>query len=107
MSQKSLEKTPGLAAKATSVVRTSLRRNRNSALSFVGFARIFSAMPEVRITWRSADGEEREELWPSVERFRLWARAQGLRCAWTAYCQPPDATGDDDDEWLVLDLGHI
>lgn len=62
-------------------------------------------MPDVLISWRTADGEEREEHWPSVERFRLWARTQGLRCSWTAYCQPP--VGDDEDEWVVIDLGTL
>ena len=61
-------------------------------------------MAEVLISYRTADGEEREERWPSVERFRLWARTQGLHCAWTAYCQRPD--DEDDDEWVVIDLGQ-
>ncbi len=63
-------------------------------------------MPEVLIAWRSADGADHEERWPSVERFRLWAKAQGLRCTWTAYCLPPDPAADDE-EWLVVDLGQI
>ena len=63
-------------------------------------------MPDVLISWRTADGEEREERWPSVERFRLWARAQGLHCSWTAYCQPPE-TDDEEEEWVVIDLGTL
>ena len=61
-------------------------------------------MPDVLITWRSSDGEEREERWPSVERFRLWARANSLRCAWTAYCLPQGE--EDDEEWVLLDRGQ-
>lgn len=64
-------------------------------------------MPDVMISWRTADGEERDERWPSVERFRLWALAQGLRCTWTAYCQPPGGDDDDDDEWVVVDFGQL
>lgn len=72
-------------------------------------------MAEVLISWRTADGAEHDERWPSVERFRLWALAQGLRCTWTAYCQPQstvDGTSDDDqaeddEEWVVIDLGAL
>lgn len=69
-------------------------------------------MAEVLISWRTAAGEEHDERWPSVERFRLWALAQGLRCTWTAYCQPPSAVDDrahdeDDDEWVIIDLGTL
>jgi hypothetical protein len=39
----------------------------------------------VRIAFTTADGEEREEEWPSVERFRSWAVAEGLALSFTAY----------------------
>jgi len=64
-------------------------------------------MPDVMISWRTSDGEERDERWPSVERFRLWALGQGLRCTWTAYCQPPGSGDEDDDEWVVVDFGQV
>ncbi len=66
-------------------------------------------MAEVLISWRTADGEEHDERWTSVERFRTWALAHGLRCSWTAYCQPAaaDDTDDDDDEWVIIDLGSL
>jgi hypothetical protein len=55
----------------------------------------------VRITVTSADGEERDEDWASVERFLAWARAEGLRGAWSAY--EPDGDG----EWLLVARGRI
>ena len=58
-------------------------------------------MPHIRIAWISADGQECEEAWPSVERFRAWAQAEGLRCTWTAY-RP-----DDEGELVVEDKGRI
>ncbi len=63
-------------------------------------------MAEVLISWRTADGEEREERWPNVERFRLWIKAQGLPCTWTAYCQP-ELPDEDDEEWVILDQGTV
>jgi hypothetical protein len=58
-------------------------------------------MPDVRISWISRDGEEREETWPSVERFRVWALGEGLRCTWRAYSE------DEDGEWMVIDEGRV
>jgi hypothetical protein len=58
-------------------------------------------VPDVRISWISCDGEEREESWPSVERFRVWALGEGLRCTWSAYSE------DADGEWSVIDQGRI
>jgi hypothetical protein len=55
----------------------------------------------VQISFTSADGEEREERWPSVEGFRLWALAQGLACTWSAYEE------DADGEWAVVDSGRV
>ena len=55
----------------------------------------------VMIAFTSADGEEREEEWPSVERFRLWAIAERLACTFTAY------ESDDDGEWVVVDKGRV
>jgi hypothetical protein len=57
--------------------------------------------PMVRITVTSTDGEERDEDWASVERFLAWARAEGLRGAWSAY--EPDGDG----EWLLVARGRI
>lgn len=53
------------------------------------------------IVWTSAGGEEREERWPSIERFRAWALAEGIRCAWRAFVE------DDDGEWVLLDRGEL
>ena len=57
-------------------------------------------MAEVLIRWILADGEEREERWPSVERFRTWAKAEGLRVTFTAY-------EEDDGEWVIADQGRV
>ena len=54
----------------------------------------------MRIAWISADGEEREETWSSLERFRTWALAEGLHCSWRAYEK-------DDDEWLLVAEGRV
>lgn len=58
-----------------------------------------SAM-QVLISYWTAAGEEREESWPSVERFRAWALGEGLHCAWRAYVADPDG------EWELVDEGH-
>lgn len=58
-------------------------------------------MSQVQVRWVLADGEEREELWPSVERFRAWAKAEGLRATFTAYAS------DDDGEWAVVATGRV
>ena len=57
----------------------------------------------IRIAFTSADGEEREEEWPSIERFRSWAIAEGLSGSWTAYDQEEDGDG----EWVVVDKGQL
>ncbi len=53
------------------------------------------------VSWTTADGEEREEQWPSVERFRAWAQAEGVTCAWRAYAEAEDG------EWELTDEGRI
>lgn len=58
-------------------------------------------MPDVLIAWTTADGAEHEERWASVERFRVWALAQGMAAAWRAYAQ------DGDGEWILADAGEI
>ena len=58
-------------------------------------------MAAVNITFISADGEEREESWPSVESFRAWAAIQGMAFSYTAYAE------DDDGEWVVIDRGRV
>lgn len=58
-----------------------------------------SAM-QVRIGYLTIDGEEHEEVWPSVERFRAWAVAEGIRCTWRAYAADPDG------EWELIDEGR-
>ena len=58
-------------------------------------------MSDVLITYLTADGEERDERWPSVERFRTWALASHLRCAWSAYAE------DDEGEPVLIDRGRI
>jgi hypothetical protein len=55
----------------------------------------------VRITVTTADGEERDEDWGSVERFLAWARSEGHHGAWSAY-EP-----DDDGEWTLVARGRI
>jgi hypothetical protein len=57
-------------------------------------------MRDVTIEWTTADGESQSERWPSVERFRAWAQAQGLRCTWRAYV-------DDDGELALIDSGRL
>jgi len=54
------------------------------------------------ISFISADGEEREERWPSVEAFRNWAIGQGGDYRYTAYRRD-----EDEDEWLVVDQGRV
>ncbi len=39
------------------------------------------------------DGEERDERWASVEKFRAWAAAEGFRGTWTAYEDDPEGEG--------------
>ena len=46
------------------------------------------------------DGEERDERWASVEKFRAWAAAEGFRGTWTAYEDDPEGEG------AVLDSGR-
>lgn len=55
----------------------------------------------VRIAFTSADGEEREEEWPSVERFRSWAVGERLDLSFTAY------EADEDGEWVVVAKGRV
>jgi hypothetical protein len=58
-------------------------------------------MAGVNISYTSADGEEHEESWPSVERFRAWAAIQGTACTYTAYAE------DEDGEWVMIDRGRV
>jgi hypothetical protein len=51
-------------------------------------------MPGVLIEWSDRDGAAHSERWPSVERFRAWAVAQGRRLTYTAYEDAPDEDGD-------------
>jgi hypothetical protein len=60
-----------------------------------------AAHMSVMIAYTSADGEEREEQWPSIERFRNWAIAERLACSFTAY------EADEDGEWVVIDKGRV
>lgn len=53
------------------------------------------------ICWISPDGEEREERWPSPDRFRAWAAANGVRATYTAYRE------DEDGDWVVVDKGRL
>ena len=53
------------------------------------------------IAFTTADGEEREERWASVEAFRNWAVAQEANCAFTAYRE------DEDGEWEVVEKGRV
>lgn len=58
------------------------------------------AAVDVMISFLSADGEEREERWPSVERFRTWAAAERMHGTWRAYSE------DDDGEWVQVAEGR-
>lgn len=58
-------------------------------------------MADLLVEYRLASGEERSERWPSVERFRAWAQAEGLHLAWTAYRE------DEDGEWAVEARGRL
>ena len=60
-----------------------------------------AAESRVLITWLTADGEEREERWPSVERFRAWALAERLACSFTASVE------DEDGDYLLVERGRI
>lgn len=55
----------------------------------------------VRVAFTSSDGEEHEEEWPSIERFRSWAVAERLEVNFTAYQE------DDDGEWVVVAKGRV
>lgn len=55
----------------------------------------------VRIAFTTADGEDREEEWASVERFRSWAVGERLDLSFTAY------EADDDGEWVVVAKGRV
>jgi len=59
-----------------------------------------AAMADIRIAWITVDGEECEEVWPTVERFRAWALAESLHCTWRAYAP-------DDGEWVCIDEGKL
>jgi hypothetical protein len=54
------------------------------------------------IHWTTADGEEHDERWDSIEAFRRWAAIQGLALRFTAY-----GLDEDDQEWVVVDQGRI
>ena len=56
---------------------------------------------DVLLSLVTADGEERDERWPSVERFRAWAQAEGLRCTWRAYAQGEDGEWEPTDEGIT------
>jgi len=58
-------------------------------------------MDEVVILWRTADGEEHEETWPSVEQFRTWAQGEDLHVHYSAYLP------DEDGEGLLIDRGEL
>ncbi len=49
----------------------------------------------------TADGEEREERWPTLEAFRTWAAAERMRGTWSAFRE------DDDGEWVLEDRGRL
>ncbi|GDY12728.1 hypothetical protein LBMAG53_16060 [Planctomycetota bacterium] len=55
----------------------------------------------VLITWLTADGEEHEERWPSVERFRAWALAERLDGSFTASVE------DEDGDYQFIERGRI
>lgn len=62
---------------------------------------IRSQAMSIRIAFTSADGEEREEEWPSVERFRSWAVSERLEVNFTAYQE------DADGEWIIVAKGRV
>ena len=58
-------------------------------------------MSNVLIVWTSAAGEEHEERWPSVERFRVWAAVQDQCIIYSAYAK------DDDGDFAIIDKGRL
>lgn len=55
----------------------------------------------VMISWLSADGEEHDEVWATVDAFRCWAEGEGLRCAYRAYVE------DEDGDWVEVERGRV
>jgi hypothetical protein len=55
----------------------------------------------IRIVFTTTDGEEHEEQWSSVERFRSWAVAEGQELEFTAYEE------NDDGEWALVSRGRV
>lgn len=58
-------------------------------------------MPGVLIVYVLPNGEEREERWDSIARFRAWATTRDQRLAYTAYRE------DEDGEWIVAEKGSV
>lgn len=56
---------------------------------------------DVLVTVTMADGEEREERWPSLAAFHAWALGEDARCTYTAY------RADEDGEWLLIERGRL
>ncbi len=53
---------------------------------------------QVLIVYVTSAGEEHEERWDSIARFRAWAMHQGA-LSYTAYVE------DEDGEWVVTETG--
>ena len=54
------------------------------------------------ICWTSADGEEHDEEWESIDAFRCWAVSEGIRCRYRVY-----EHDDEDDEAVLVDSGRV
>lgn len=84
------------------MVRAAPIRSPDVALDLRDVCRAFPCCSmAVRIAITTVDGEERDEDWASVERFRSWAVAEGLSLEFVAYEE------DADGEWVVVAKGRV
>lgn len=58
-------------------------------------------MADLLITWTSADGEEHDERWPSVDAFLAWAKGEQLQGDWRSYEE------DEDGDFILTAKGTI
>jgi len=53
------------------------------------------------IVWWTADGEEHQERWPTIDAFLSWAAAEGCEGRYTAYRE------DEDGDLVVIEKGRL
>lgn len=56
---------------------------------------------DVMIGFLTADGEERDERWPSLDAFRNWAVGEDLHGIYTVYEE------DEDGDWIPTMRGRV